>query len=503
VKRLRSIPPATAEVGRDEQRCLLIAPHFPPGTGAGALRWEKLCGHLASAGWALDVVTMDPAVLPSRDEARLAALPAGTRVFAVAPTGAWIDPLEQAAWRAVRGLRAARAALRKEEAMPAGAPAGAPVRTTRESYASAELRWRASPDDARRAFHAYAALARDRAWARAAANGATRELDRGLYRAVITSGPPHMVHLAGATLARRWGVPHVVDMRDPWSLVERLPAAHASPITVLVARHHERRLIRAAAAVITNTDAHGVALGRVYPRARQRITTVMNGCDEDAPPPAPPTRRFLIAYTGTIYLDRNPRPLFEAAGRVVRAASLSPDEFGIELMGTVHSLDGVSIADVARDAGLGEYVRLRPPAPRREALEFMAHAAMLVDLPQDSTMAIPSKVFEYMSFPAWILAMAERDTATELLLRDTPADVVRPGDVEAIERVLRRRLEEFRGGVRPAPISADGRFSRRAQAGRLLAVLEDLAAAPVQETATAEGRRAAASSASRSSVVAR
>src|SRR5690606_14714320 len=224
----------------------------------------------------------------------------------------------------------------------------------------------------RRAFLAFAAMARDRAWAEAAAAGAVRDLDGSAYRAVITSGPPHMVHLAGASLSRRWRVAHVPDLRDPWSLVERLPAALASPVTLAVARRHERRVVRRAAAVVVNTELHRDALARLHPEHATRIATVMNGCDDDAPPPAPRSDRFVAAFAGTIYLDRDPGPLFEAAARFVAAEGLTPADFGLELMGTVHSLDGVGVAEMAARVGVGAYVRLHPPAPRRDALAFLA-----------------------------------------------------------------------------------------------------------------------------------
>ena len=49
---------------------------------------------------------------------------------------------------------------------------------------------------------------------------------------------------------------------------------------------------------------------------------------------------------------------------------------------------------------------------------------MLVNLPQDSHLCIPSKVYEYMRYAAWLLALEPADSATALLLRDSAADVV-------------------------------------------------------------------------------
>src|SRR5207249_4914766 len=147
-----------------------------------------------------------------------------------------------------------------------------------------------------------------------------------------------------------------------------------------------------------------------------------NGYDEDPVPRSRHGRRFTIEYAGTIYLDRNPRMLFKAAARVVRELALSPSDFRIELMGDVKSFEGVPIEVIAGEEHLNGFVGARPPGLRRDVVEFLADAAMLLSLPQDSDMAIPSKIFEYMQYDAWILALAERDSATERLLRGSNAD---------------------------------------------------------------------------------
>src|SRR5205085_587167 len=43
-----------------------------------------------------------------------------------------------------------------------------------------------------------------------------RAIKRDRPDAVLTSGPPHVVHLLGLALKRREGLPWVADFRDPW-----------------------------------------------------------------------------------------------------------------------------------------------------------------------------------------------------------------------------------------------------------------------------------------------
>jgi glycosyltransferase involved in cell wall biosynthesis len=269
-----------------------------------------------------------------------------------------------------------------------------------------------------------------------------------------------------------------MDLRDPWSLVQRLPECIASPVTTWFAARDERLAIRDAALVVTNTDPAGEAMRARYPLESHRIIAVPNGFDDDALPPSHPSPAFVVAYAGNIYLDRDPRPLFKAAAQVIASHRLTPDDFRIELMGAVSALDGVPIGQMAREEGVGEFVRTQESRPRREAMEFLASASMLVLLPQDSDFAIPAKLFEYMRFDAWLLVLADRRSATARVLEGVEADVVDPSSVADIARALEVRLEQHRLGVRADRLARHEHLSRRARADELFSAIESLTGSP-------------------------
>ena len=291
-----------------------------------------------------------------------------------------------------------------------------------------------------------------------------------------------MAHEAARLVARRAGLPFVMDLRDPWTLVQRLPEGIASPVWFAFARHYERRAIAEASLIVANTDPLRNVMRGVYRAAGHRIIAVPNGCDEEPVPVSQHGRRFLIAYAGSIYLDRDPRPLFRAAAQLVRERDLSPAEFGIQFMGDVRTFDGVPIEQIAQEEGMEAFVETRPPRPRAEALAFLAQATMLVILPQDSDMAIPAKIFDYMQFDAWLLALAEDGSATEQLLRGSSADVVPPEAVDTIAGLLHLRYLQHLRGEWPLRLAEDPRYSRREQANRLFTAIEALTGAPPQTT---------------------
>ena len=447
-------------------RLFLVTYHFPPDQAAGALRWEKLARHAVERGFGLDVLTRDPADLPSADLARLRELPPGIRIFGVRERELAVRRVEHALWRAYRRLSPTRS-----EAGPVRV-AGRPPQ--KSSYARSELRLELlSPHGWKRAYNGWALYASHRAWARRTARLGRRLFDPARHRIIVSCGPPHGAHEGARRLAQVTGLPFVTDLRDPWSLVERWVDSVASSLTPRIARRHERVTVREATLVVMNTEPARAAMQALYPQQADRILAIMNGYDEDEELPRTPRDGcFRLAYAGTIYLDRDPGTLFRAAARVVRELGLTPEELAIEFMGLVEQHEGFSIQSLARKAGLEGFVRVHPPGTRRQAAEFLARAVVLVNLPQDSHLAIPSKVFEYMRFDAWLLALAEPGSATELLLRETDADVAAPDDVDGIARILRTRYLEHRRGIKPRPLARDGRWSRRAQAERLFEALD-------------------------------
>ena len=163
--------------------------------------------------------------------------------------------------------------------------------------------------------------------------------------------------------------------------------------------------------------------------------------------------------------------------RVATELGLSPAQFGVELIGNVESYGATSVDTLAREEQVADYVRLGPPRSRRDAMDFLARAAMLVILPQDSEMAIPAKVFEYIRFHAWVLGLATPASATAVALRGTGADVVAPGDTDAIAAVIRARYLQDRAAGRPRPIAETAPLSRARQADLLFDALERCVAA--------------------------
>ena len=401
LSRLTPFHQSPAPAPAPARRLLVLTYNFPPSrrlAACGGRSWSALP---PSAGWGADVICLAPGDVEDADQAE-PARPAAARPPVRSPgprAAAQAHRLPKLAGRAPLRSPAARDRVERSAA------AGTRVASVARSLEAAP--WRFGRRDLARAYFAYNEFASMERWAADAA-ALARSIVGPEHRVVVSSGPPHLAHVGAAAVARHAALPHVVDLRDPWSQVERISDDFASPLYFRLAAKHERAVLPGASLVATNTAAAHASLGALYPSLADRIVTVMNGSDDDPLPPPRRDRTFVLAYAGTIYLDRDPRPLFRAAAQVVRELALAPDDFSIRFIGDVGNFSGVPIGEMAREAGIADFVQHGPPRPRHEAMRFLADAAMLVSLPQDSDMAIPAKLFEYVRFNAWLLVSCPR-----------------------------------------------------------------------------------------------
>jgi glycosyltransferase involved in cell wall biosynthesis len=437
---------------------LLVFFYFAPSAEVGALRWMALTRFGAERGWAVDVVSLHPSFMGNLDTSRLTQLPPGVRLFGfsgVEPM--WYRMLIEA-WS-----RARRTAPRDSASGMSGHLDGDMTGGLSSSNASS---WRRS-FRSRMHFRLAGALS-ERATNLGVALGRTHK-----YDVIVSSGPPHAAHDAAREIATRSGVPFAMDLRDPWSDEIAMPEEMDSGAWRRASQAHERRCVSAASLVVVTSQAHEVLQLSKYPDLRGRVRTVMNGADREPLPPSRIGRRFVIAYSGMIYLGRNPRSLFQAAARVAKETNASPSEFGVEFMGD-ELCEGIPLTTMATEAGIAEYFRSHAFRPRNEALEFLSGAALLVSLSARTPTALPAKLFEYTRFDAWLLTLAEPRSAPAELLQGSEASVVAPDDVDGIAAVIRRRFDEFRAGVRPRALNRDGRFDRATQSAVMFDALERL-----------------------------
>ena len=461
--------PVFETAGRAEpgQRRLLLLSHaFAPSRVVGALRWVRAIQQLASSGYGFDVVSTALAPAAATERGLLDALPSGTRLFAVAqPTaGPWQRTFEGLA-SVVRFRNRMRA--NATPARPTGAPTGA---------ASADnSAHRGSPSQALlRALHFLAQDEIEERWARRVIADVAQHLDPASYAALVTSGPPHAVHLHADRLARRLARPHVADLRDPWTHWSWVDGSKVSPLFLKRTRPRQAEVMRHASLVLTTSDRQSGTLRTAYPDAAGRVHTIFNGTDEEPLPPATDDGVFRIAFTGVLYVDRSPAAFFRGVRRFVDTVGASPTKVRVEFMGDVETIGGKRVRDIAAEAGIDPWLTLTPAGPRAAAMALLARSHVLLSFGERLRETIPAKIFEYARFPAWLLLIGPEDSAAHDLLRGGGALIAAADDVPAIQSLLEGAYQAWQAKGRPGAIADVLPLDRRRQVEHLAQLLDSV-----------------------------
>lgn len=342
-------------------RLLLVTYHFPPEPAAGAQRPGYLAAYLPEFGWDVTVLTR-PLGTPANTTSHVVTAPV---------LGASLE-------------HSVRSALNGHTAAPT---ASAPRRA---------LRWAKE-----------ALLFPDRtvgwvppAIARGLAMSAELRFD-----AVVSTAMPASVHIVGATIARRRGLPWIADYRDLWT---GNPYVTRSPARTRAERALERFLIRRAQALTTISPPLADSLARVHGRHAEVIP---NGYDprEWSPYATIRPRDFEFCYTGSMYDGRrSPHLLFEALAELRREGDAAGDT-RIHFFGP----NTGEIRELASRYGVDLLVEEHGTVPRSDALAAQRRASNLLiflNLDESTAHELGSKVFEYAGARRPIVAFGPRSS---------------------------------------------------------------------------------------------
>jgi glycosyltransferase involved in cell wall biosynthesis len=303
--------------------------------------------------------------------------------------------------------------------------------------------------------------------------------------AVLTTGPPHLVHLLGLVLKRRYGLPWVADFRDPWiTKDEGTPTCgHLGSRRSLRRRwltRLERAVIEQADAIASTGPLATRKLCESFPQQRSKMVTLTNGYDperfEPGDSPAAAGDPVRIVHAGELYAGRDPGPFLDAIRDVVTGGGRGSVQ--VQFFG--QNPGGFDFPAEIRHRGLETVVATPGQVPYTQALRAMSRSDILLLLDSPGRrVGVPAKIYEYLGAGRSILALGEPDGDLAWVLRESgvPHRIAPLKDAAAIRQALIELIGELAGG---RAVAADARghqvFTRAAIARRLVSLLESLAA---------------------------
>lgn len=245
-------------------------------------------------------------------------------------------------------------------------------------------------------------------------------IDKGGIETVITTGPPHSVHLIGQQLKAEKGMRWLADFRDPWTSIGYHKKLKLTASSKKKHKALERSVLNQADHIIVTSPATQREFQHI---TEKPITVITNGHDSDYKGGAHLDQDFTISHIGSLLTGRNPKNLWKVLSQIASENSVFRADLQLEFMGVVSK----DVMDSLYRFELGPYIKMRGYGSHAEAQrrQQRSQVLLMVEIDSEETKGIiPGKLFEYMAAQRPILALGPKDWEAGKIIAETQTGAI-------------------------------------------------------------------------------
>ena len=288
---------------------------------------------------------------------------------------------------------------------------------------------------------------------------------------IITTGPPHSLHMIGAELKRETGVKWLADFRDPWTNIDYF---HSLPLTQKAKEKHyqmETMVLKQADAI----TVVGNSMKEEFRDRNNKVHVLTNGFDER------PNhkevildKKFSICHIGMMNADRNPDILWKALKELTEESEGFRKDLVVKLIGKCDQEVYQSVSDF----GLKARVSFVDYVPHKDVLRFQRSSQVLllaVNNVPSAKSVITGKIFEYLQSQRPVICIGPVDGDLAAILNETGAgQVIDFKDVFSLKELVKSHYSLFKKGQLKGETRNIDRYHRKHLSGELAEILKSL-----------------------------
>ncbi len=429
------------------KKVLIISYYWPPSAGAGVQRWLKFSKYLRDFGWEPIIYTPENPEYPETDISLAADIPESVQVV---KRRIWEPYQLYKLFSGRKQSEKVQAGFLSENKKPGMA-----------ERAATWLRGNLFIPDARR--H----------WIKPSVRYLTSWLKENQIDAMVSTGPPHSMHMIALGLKERLGIPWLADFRDPWTqidfyhhlmLTRRADARH---------KHMEAKVLTHADRVVTVSPGCAKGLKEICSR---NIEVITNGFDPDDVADIPDFRyeAFSITHLGSMNADRNPTILWQALEKLSKQDRFFRDKLKLRFIGKTD----ISVFESLTYYGLEQFVENLSYLPHNDAIKEAGKSAVLLlalnNTPNVTGIA-PGKMYEYLALKRPILCIGPDHGDAARIIRETESGVtVGFKDMDKLLKTMNMWASQFTNKTLTSSNLLVDRYSRPELTKDMAAVLNSM-----------------------------
>lgn len=359
------------------KKVLIITYYWPPSGGIGVQRWLRHVKHLSAMGWEPVIYTADSPEYAIYDESLIDEIPAGTVTHK-------LKIREPNSFLAKLSLKNKNNAVLKAQQQKAG------NRTIFQKLAW-YIRGNYFVPDTRVL------------WIKPSVKYLNTVLEKQNFDLILSTGPPHSLHLIAKQLKEIHGIPWVADFRDPWTSMDYLKEMFLTKKSIKRHQYLEESVIKQADAVVVVGrtmyneffDNYGVKSEIIYNGYNEpnqnKLTVELD-------------TKFTIVHVGSFLKNRNCNDLWKTLQEITQQNPEFSKNLEIKLVGKLDP----SVLESIETHELNDYLNKIDYLPYDDAQKLLFGAQILllpIDRIPNAEFVLTGKLFEYLQAKRPILLL--------------------------------------------------------------------------------------------------
>ena len=223
---------------------------------------------------------------------------------------------------------------------------------------------------------------------------------------VITSGPPHSLHLIGLELKQKLNIKWFADFRDPWTTIGYHKSLRLSNYAAKKHKTLEHQVLNTADTIIVTSKTTKKEFEAITGKP---IAVITNGYDDENVEKQILDTKFSLAHIGSFLSERNPSILWESLVELINEIPDFKSHLEIKLIGAVSQ----EVLETISQFELNSYLNNLGYVSHKEAIAHQrkSQVLLLIEIDSEDTKSIiPGKLFEYMVSNRPIIAIGPKDS---------------------------------------------------------------------------------------------
>lgn len=431
----------------EKKKVLIITYYWPPSGGAGVQRWLKFAKYLPEFNWIPVIYTPSNPESPADDQSLLKEIHPETIV------------VKKPIWEPYNWYKKL-IGQDKNQRVNAGFLSETKKPKKIEKF-SVWIRGNLFIPDARKF------------WIKPSVRFLRKHLKENSIDTIISTGPPHSLHLTALKLKKELNVKWIVDFRDPWTNIDYYKSLLLTKRSDTKHKKLEKEVLTKADCIITVGETMAKEFKSI---GASRIEVITNGFDIDDIPSEIPEldKKFSVVHIGSINKDRNHPVFVEALKKLTDENIDLKKDLEIKLIGKV---DYKVLEDI-RKAGLDSNLIHKEYISHDQVIKELMKARLLY-LPINNTPnakgIVTGKFFEYLAAQRPILTIGPVDGDIAKILKETNAGKVFDFcDLDNILSCISERYSAYKENKEESKNVGSEHYTRRNLTKKLNTLLNSL-----------------------------